>query len=56
MNGVSEVVVNEEAVNGNAEPLHIYQDLKRSQPNHIKKKMISKILIYLSGGMVKLLN
>ena len=28
MNGVSEVVVNEEAVNGNAEPLHIYQDLK----------------------------
>ena len=28
MNGVSEVVVNEEAVNGNAEPLLIYQDLK----------------------------
>ena len=28
MNGVSEVVVNEEVVNGNAEPLHIYQDLK----------------------------
>ena len=28
MNSVSEVVVNEEAVNGNAEPLLIYQDLK----------------------------
>ena len=28
MNGVSEVVVNEESVNGNAEPLLIYQDLK----------------------------
>ena len=28
MNGVSKVVVNEEAVNGNAEPLLIYQDLK----------------------------
>ncbi len=28
MNGVSEVVVNEEAVSGNAEPLLIYQDLK----------------------------
>ncbi len=28
MNGVSEVVVNEEAVNGNAEPLLLYQDLK----------------------------
>ena len=28
MSGVSEVVVNEEAVNGNAEPLLIYQDLK----------------------------
>ena len=28
MNGVSEVVVNEEAVNGNAEPLLIYQDVK----------------------------
>jgi ATP-dependent Clp protease ATP-binding subunit ClpX len=28
MNSVSEVVVNEESVNGNAEPLLIYQDLK----------------------------
>ena len=28
MTGVSEVVVNEEAVSGNAEPLMIYQDLK----------------------------
>ena len=28
MTGVSEVVVNEESVNGNAEPLMIYQDLK----------------------------
>ncbi len=28
MSGVSEVVVNEEAVSGNAEPLMIYQDLK----------------------------
>ena len=28
MTGVSEVVVNEEVVNGNAEPLMIYQDLK----------------------------
>ena len=41
MNGVSEVVVNEEAVNGNAEPLLIYQDLKENQPklyNFIIKK------------------
>ena len=28
MTGVSEVVVNEEAVSGNSEPLMIYQDLK----------------------------
>ena len=35
MNGVSEVV-NEEAVNGNAEPLHI-SGFKKKPANHITK-------------------